>query len=417
MQSSGELSGVITIGGAKNSVLKLMAATLLAPGRYRISRVPRIADVDLMSELLRTLGCQVTWDAPSTLRITVPDEINGVAPHEIVNEFRASIAVLSPLLARRGDAKVALPGGDKLGDRPIGMHTDALIQLGATIATDDPNYVTASAPSLTAADISFSHCSVGATETALMAAVAAKGTTTIKTAACEPEIEDLCLFLTAMGAEITGIGTHNLTITSPGGTAHLSAVDFEPIPDRIEAGTYMIAVGIAAGSVTLLNTRMDHMTELGNLLTSMGMSIAPTPDGIQVSRDAPLRSLGDYETSPYPGLATDYQPLLVALLASAGLQATVTENVFASRFQYVPELQKMGANLDVNDNQLRIGECAQLVGTTVTAPDIRAGAALVLVGLAASGTTIVNNAHHVARGYEDLSATLASLNANVKSDP
>ncbi len=413
------LSGEIPIDGAKNSVLKLMAATLLCEGNYRISHVPRIADVDLMAELLRIIGCDVNWSAveASTLHIAVPAQINPVAPYDIVDKFRASIAVLGPMLARCGEAKVARPGGDDLGSRPIDIHLWGVEKLGAKVQSAH-GYVEAFAgpAPLTGTTMVLDRPSVGATENILMAAVGAKGTTVIDSAAREPEIVDLCNFLVAMGADISGVGTATLTVSGPGGTGHLHPVDHQPIPDRIEAGTYLMAAGITGGEITLTNARADHMTKLCDLLERMGMLILAGEDTISVVSPHRLRAEGSYITLPYPGLATDYQPMLVALLATAKGKSIITENVFEARFRYVDELWRMNADIRVDHHHLVVQGIERLSGAKVRAHDIRAGAALAIAGLHAEGVTEVTDAHHVARGYEDLAGKLSAVGARIRAE-
>ena len=410
------LEGEVQVSGAKNSVLKLMAATLLSEGSYRISNVPRIVDVDLMAELLRAVGCAVSWDAvdPALLRIDVPSAIEPVAPYEIVERFRASVVVLGPMLARCGEARVALPGGDDFGPRPVDMHVRGLKELGADIRVVHGN-IEARASNLLGSRITLDYPSVGATENLLMAAVAAKGTTVIDNAAREPEIIDLCDFLESMGASIQDAGSSTLVIESPGSTAPLRAVDHRVIPDRIVAATYLAALGVARGDVLVAGARYDQMELLCRALKEMGMVITPQPDGIRAIATRRLEAV-DCSTLPYPGVATDYKPFLVALLATASGTGIVTENVFSGRFRYVDELRRMGADIRTVDHHAVVHGVERLSGAPVKAHDIRAGAALVVAGLGADGTTVVSDAHHVARGYEDLAGTLASLGADTHTE-
>jgi len=406
------LEGTIRVGGAKNSALKLMAATLLAEGTYRLANVPRITDVSLMSDLLRATGAEVHWDeagADPVLVIEVPSVIEPVAPYELVEQFRASIVVLGPMLARCGEARVALPGGDDFGPRPIDMHLRGLTELGADFETSH-GYIHATAPNLLGARVLLEFPSVGATENLLMAAVRAKGTTVIDNAAREPEIADLCRLLNKMGARIEGSGSSTLTIE---GVEELHSADHTVIPDRIEAATYLAALGIAGGELTVEGARHDHMAMLCQKLGEMGMRISPDADGIWAFSGRRLRS-SDCSTLPYPGLATDFKPFLVALLATTDGVGIVTENLFSGRFRYVDELRRMGADIRTDSHHAVVRGVERLSGAPVKAHDIRAGAALLIAGLAADGETVVTEAHHVARGYDDIAAKLRGVGADVK---
>lgn len=413
VRSGAALSGTVAVVGAKNSALKLMAATLLARGTYRLHNMPRIVDTELMSELLRSTGCEVAWDphARATLRIDVPAEINPVAPYNIVERFRASVVALGPMLARCGEARVALPGGDDFGPRPVDMHLRGLAELGATVEMSH-GYIEARSEGLTGARVVLEFPSVGATENLLMAAVAAKGTTVIDNAAREPEIADLCALLSAMGAAIDGGGSSTLTVEGVGSPVELHSADHSVIPDRIVAATYLAAVGIATGEITVAGARHDHMVLFCQKLIEMGMLINPRDDGIHAIAPRRLDSI-DCSTLPYPGVATDYKPFLVSLLATASGVGIVTENLFPGRFRYVDELRRMGADIRTDAHHAVIRGVERLSGAPVRAHDIRAGAALAIAGLGAEGETVISDAHHVARGYEDLAGDLASLGADV----
>ena len=410
VRPAGPLEGTLAVAGAKNSVLKLMAACLLASGEYRLENVPRITDVDLMAELLRATGCSVSWvDDRSALVIDVPDVIEPVAPYELVEQFRASIVALGPMLARCGEARVALPGGDDFGHRPIDMHLRGLRELGAEIETVH-GYVHARSPNLTGARVLLEFPSVGATENVLMAAVRAKGTTTIDNAAREPEIADLCQMLGSMGAQISGAGSSTLAIE---GVEELHETRHRVISDRIEAATYLAAVGVAGGEVILEGARHDHMAMLCKKLREMGMLIDSDGDRITAIVPGRLES-ADCSTLPYPGLATDYKPFLVAVLATADGVGIVTENLFAGRFRYVDELVRMGADIRTDSHHAVVRGVPRLSGAPVRAHDIRAGAALTVAGLAAEGETTIADAHHVARGYEDLPGKLSLVGADIR---
>jgi UDP-N-acetylglucosamine 1-carboxyvinyltransferase len=409
VRRSGPLSGTVTVGGAKNSVLKLMAATALAEGRYVLGNVPAIADVDCMSELLASMGMDVVRSGPHELTIDRPAEIVPEAPYELVERMRASIVVLGPLLARIGRARVAMPGGDDFGPRPIDMHLKGLEQLGATFDFAH-GFIEARADFLKGAHILLEYPSVGATENALMASVLAKGTTVIDNAAREPEIADLAAFLNRMGARVFGAGSSTITVE---GVESLNAVDHVVVPDRIEAATFLAAVGVAGGEISIDGARADHMDMLIDKLGEMGMRISPTANGLWAMAPDRLHST-DVATLPYPGIATDYKPLFVVLLALADGVGIVTENIFSGRFRYVDELVRMGADVRTDAHHVVVRGVAQLSGAPVRAPDIRAGAALVVAGLGADGETVVHGAEHVDRGYEGFVAKLGSLGADVR---
>src|SRR3954465_5536402 len=408
VRPSGPLNGTVTIGGAKNSALKLMAATTLAEGRYLLRNVPDILDVECMSDLLRSMGMFVDRTATHELTIDRPAEIVPEAPYGLVERMGASIVVLGPLLARLGRARVALPGGDDFGPRPIDMHLKALEQLGASFEQSH-GFVEGRADGLVGTNLLLEYPSVGATENALMAAVLAKGTTVIDNAAREPEIADLASFLNRMGAQVLGAGSSTITVE---GVETLSAVDHTVIPDRIEAATFLAAVGVAGGEVTLHGARADHMAMLIDKLGDMGMRVSPTADGMWAMAPERLRSV-DVATLPYPGIATDYKPLFVAMLAVADGVGIVTENIFTGRFRYVDEAVPRGADVRPNKHHVVVGGKPQLSGAPVRAPDIRAGAALVLAGLRAEGVTEVRDAEHVDRGYEDFVGKLVAVGADV----
>ena len=407
VQGSRSLDGGIQIGGAKNSALKLMAASLLAEGLTSLSNVPDIADVAIMVELLEAMGVEVQRTG-HRIDISVPHEIEPVAPYHLVERMRASISVLGPLLARIGRATVAMPGGDDFGSRPIDMHLQGLEQLGATF-THQHGDIQAQAKVLKGAEVFLEFPSVGATENLLMAAVLARGTTTIENAAREPEITDLANFLSQMGALIDGIGTSRLRVD---GVERLEPISYEVIPDRIEAATYLCALAICGGELYLENARAEHMEMLFRKLEEMGMHISEGNGGVRGKVTERLKS-ADVSTLPYPGLATDYKPFLVAALSVASGAGMVTENIFAGRFRYVDELVRMGAEIKAEGRHAVVRGVERLSGAPVRAHDIRAGAALVIAGLGADGETIISDAHHVDRGYEDLAGKLSSVGAQV----
>ena len=407
VQGSGPLNGVVPIGGAKNSALKLMAASLLAEGSTSLLNVPDIADVAIMGELLEAMGVQIRR-VGNRIDIDVPAELDPVAPYSLVERMRASIVVLGPLLARLGRARVAMPGGDDFGSRPIDMHLQGLEQLGATFSHEHGD-ITGKADRLVGAEVLLEFPSVGATENLMMAAVLARGTTIIENAAREPEITDLGNFLSQMGATINGLGTSRLTVE---GVEVLRPTTYTVIPDRVEAATFLSAVAVCGGDVLLKGARSDHMEMLIRKLEEMGMSLAAEPLGLRVEVRNRLRAV-DISTLPYPGLATDYKPFLVTALCVAEGAGMVTENIFAGRFRYIDELVRMGAEIRAEGRHAVVRGVERLSGAPVRAHDIRAGAALVVAGLAAEGETVISNAHHVDRGYEDLAGKLSSVGALV----
>jgi UDP-N-acetylglucosamine 1-carboxyvinyltransferase len=404
------LAGRIRLSGAKNSVLKLMAATVLAEGRFTIRNVPDITDVRLMADLLRAMGCAVAYD-DGVLTIDRPADIVPEAPYELVEAMRASIVVLGPLLAREGRARVSLPGGDDFGQRPIDWHLDALRRLGAEFRTEH-GYIEGTATRLHGARIVLEYPSVGATENVLMAAVLAEGTTVIENAAKEPELADLAAFLNRMGANVLGGGSSTITIE---GVDDLHPVDHEVIPDRLEAATYLTALAVCGGELVIEEARPQHMDMLMQKLGDMGLRTSAHPDGVWASAPERMRAV-DINSLPYPGIATDYLPLMVAALSVADGAAIATENIFGGRFRYVDELVRMGADIRVEHHYALIRGVPRLSGAPVKAHDIRAGAAIVVAALGADGETVVSEAHHVERGYDRFVEKLRALGADISSD-
>ncbi|MGH9304497.1 MAG: UDP-N-acetylglucosamine 1-carboxyvinyltransferase, partial [Acidimicrobiales bacterium] len=412
IRPNGRLSGSVDVHGAKNSVLKCMAACLLAPGRHRLENVPAIADVTIMSELLSAIGLAASHHGSGVegvLTVEVPDEIDTVVPYEQMEAIRASIVILGPLLARTGRARISLPGGDDFGGRPIDMHLRAFEQMGAEFITEH-GYVEGICDRLKGARVVFEFPSHTATDNVMMAAVLAKGTTIIENAAREPEVADLAGMLRGMGAQIEGDGTSRIEIE---GVDSLSPAEHICVPDRVEAATFLGAVGLAGGEVFVRNARPEHMDMLLEKLRHIGVHCTPNSDGILVSSSGTLTSV-DVSTLPYPGVATDYKPMLVTLLSAASGVAIVTENVFAGRFRYIDELRRMGARISREGHHVVVRGVPRLSGTTVQATDIRAGAALVTAGLVADGTTEVGGAEHVDRGYENLAGRLKALGADIE---
>jgi UDP-N-acetylglucosamine 1-carboxyvinyltransferase len=415
VRSNGPLAGTVAVPGAKNSVLKLMAATLLCDGTFELTNVPDIADVTIMGDLLEAIGVSIERPAPDRLLLTDHGDLTPVAPYELVERIRASINVLGPLLTRCGHVRLSMPGGDDFGARPIDMHVAGLEAMGATFKFSH-GYLEAFADRLHGADITFDFPSVGATENLMTAAVLADGRTTIDNAAREPEIADLCEFLIAMGAEISGVGTSTLVIdgVEPGS---LRPVRHHTVPDRIQAATYLAAVAVAGGELEIVGARPEHMAMLLDRFADMGLGISTTADRAEVrmSVSAPerLRSI-DVATLPYPGIATDYKPLIITMLAVADGVGIVTENLYPGRFRYVEELQRLGADVRTSGHHAVVRGVPRLSGAPVRAHDIRAGAAMVVAGLAAEGETEISGVHHIDRGYDDLVGRLAAVGASIE---
>ena len=408
IQGGSRLVGEVHVGGAKNSVLKLMAASLLAVGKTTIANVPAIADVEIMSDLLRRLGCTVTHEG-SLLTIDVPQTPLHRADYDLVRKMRASINVLGPLVARIGLAEVALPGGDAIGSRGLDFHIKGLESLGAK-AHVEHGYVIAEAPQgLTGAAISLDFPSVGATENLMTAAVLAEGITTIENAAREPDLVDLGEFLISMGAKIEGLGSPVITIT---GVKELNPTHHITITDRIIAGTWAFAAAMTQGDITIHGARADHMEVMLEKLTSAGAIITSTANGVRVKMEQRPTAV-DVATLPYPGFATDLLPFIIAMNSIADGDSLVTENVFESRFMFVNELSRLGAQIHVDGHHASIHGIDQLSGAPVEATDIRAGAGLVLAALVAEGVTTVDGAFHVDRGYPEFAEQLRALGADV----
>jgi len=413
------LTGTVHVGGAKNSALKLMAATLLAPGTSVIRNVPDILDVEVMGQLLERLGCTVEISHPEVdpttastsgvVRIDVPEELRWEAPYELVRRLRASIAVLGPLVARCGRASVALPGGDAIGSRGLDMHMAGLRELGAAVRVEHGQVVAEVPGGLVGATMWLDFPSVGATENLLMAAVLARGTSVIDNAAREPEIVDLCRMLTGMGARIDGIGSSTLAIE---GVERLVPAEHDTVSDRIVSGTWAFAVAIAGGEVTVEGGEPRHLDLVLDKLGDAGAQVDTTPNGFAVRVDKRLRSF-DVVTLPFPGFPTDLQPFAMALASVSEGTAMITENVFESRFMFAQELARLGADLHTDGHHAVVRGVPTLSGAPVVAHDIRAGAALVLAGLAAQGTTTVTESQHIDRGYPSFAEVLAGLGADV----
>ena len=407
MRGPCSLEGDVRISGAKNSALKMMAAALLIPGEVTLEHVPGITDVSLMAKVLERLGSKVHFDE-GILRIDSSGPLTEETPYELVTQMRASIQVLGPLLARLGRARVSMPGGDAIGSRPIDMHLQGLERMGAKF-TSEHGYIEGVCDRLRGTSVLLEFPSVGATENLIMAAVTAQGTTHIENAAREPEIQDLARFLNGCGARITGVGTPTLTIE---GVDELIPSHHEVIPDRIEAGTYAIGAAASGGKIRLLDVRPDHMELPLQKLEDAGAEVTRGDGEVTVAMSSRARSI-DMVTLPFPGFPTDLQPPMMVLLAQAQGSSILTENVFEARFLFVDELNRMGSQIRVEGHHAVIRGVEKLSGAPVRAPDIRAGAALVMGGLCAEGETRVYDVGHIERGYEDFVTKLRGLGAEV----
>ena len=405
-----DLSGEVRVEGAKNSALKLMAAALLAPGTSIITNVPQITDVDLMTEVLLRLGARVTR-TDHALEIDTTDVDSFEAPYELVAQMRASISVLGPLIARFGQARVAMPGGCNIGSRKIDMHIRGLERLGVKMITGH-GYIDAHAPEggMKGADVVLDFPSVGATENLLTTASVASGVTTIENAAREPEIVDLVDFLNGMGARISGGGTPTITVE---GVPELHPVTHRVVGDRIEAGTFIVAGAITGGPVTVRGFDPDHLGLVLAKLRDAGCSVEILDDGVIVERRERVRPV-DIQTLPFPGFPTDMQAQFMALMATAPGNSVITENVFENRFMFADELGRMGADIRIEGHHALVKGVRQLSGAPVKSPDLRGGAALVLAALCADGETSVGDIGHIDRGYERFVEKLASLGADIE---
>jgi UDP-N-acetylglucosamine 1-carboxyvinyltransferase len=404
------LHGQVRISGAKNAVLKLMAASLLVENECIIRNVPLIKDVLTMIEVLRNLGVELSWEEEAVLRIKPKKGLNYVAPDELVREMRASVQVMGPLLTKIGKVKLFQPGGCVIGQRPIDLHLKGFQALGAHVV-EEHGYVYAEASKLKGVDIHLDFPSVGATENIMAAAILAEGTTVIKNAAKEPEIIEEQNFYNRLGARIRGAGTDTIRIE---GVPALRSVpvDYTVIPDRIEAGTYILAAAITGGEITLLDVIPEHFEALTSKLKECGVQIQIDGDNMTVASSGKLKAI-DVTILPYPGFPTDLQPQMTAVMSLADGTSLITENVFGGRFRYVDELVRMGANIRVEGRSAVVKGVKRLTGAAVIAPDLRAGAALVLAGLAAEGKTVIEGVHFIDRGYERIEEKLSSLGAEI----
>ena len=417
VRGGNRLNGRLPISGAKNSALTLLPCALLTDEPLTLRNLPRLADVDSFGHLLNQLGCSTMIegarpeDFGRVMTARAGKVTSTVAPYDIVRKMRASILVLGPLLARAGEATVSLPGGCAIGNRPIDLHLKALEAFGATIEIT-AGYVKASTPGgrLPGGKVIFPVVSVGATENALMAASLAKGTCVLENAAREPEIVDLCNCLVAMGARIDGIGTETLTVE---GVERLHGATYAVMPDRIEAGSYACAVGIAGGSVDLVGARASEMGATLDALRSAGVTVEEKRDSIHIASDGKMGPL-TLSTAPYPGFATDMQAQFMAMLLKADGASVLTETIFENRYMHVPELARMGADIQVRGRSAVVRGVDKLVGAPVMATDLRASMSLIIAGLAAEGETTVQRVYHLDRGYERLEEKLQAVGADIE---
>jgi len=412
------LHGEIAIGGAKNAALILMAASLLTDETLSLSNVPHLADIATMANLLAEFGVDISMDGGAAdggnlgrvFDLTATDIADTTAPYDLVRKMRASVLVLGPLLAREGHARVSLPGGCAIGTRPVDLHLRALEQMGAEIELTE-GYIDARAEGgLTGAHIVFPMVTVGGTENLLMAASLAKGTTVLANAAREPEVGDLANCLVAMGAQIEGIGTNTLTIE---GVERLHGASHRVLPDRIETGTYAAAAAITGGTLVLKGARIELIDSVIDILAKAGVETTETDEGVRVCRaNGPLHGV-DLMTEPFPGFPTDMQAQFMALMAVSDGASMITETIFENRFMHVPELTRMGADINVHGASAIVRGVPTLSGAPVMATDLRASVSLVLAGLAAEGETMVNRVYHLDRGYERLEQKLAACGAEI----
>lgn len=412
INNNGPLIGEVSVSGAKNAVLPLMAASILSDKKSTIRGVPRLRDVDVMVKILRSLGGDIEFADKDTLTLDMLHVDSQEADYDLISQMRASFLIMGPLLGRKGYAKVYMPGGCAIGLRPIDLHLKGFEALGAKV-TRRKDYVEAKVgeDGLHGATIYLDFPSVGATENIMMAAVMAKGTTYIQNVAEEPEIIDLANFLNKMGARIKGAGTDNIKIE---GVSEMKSANHEVIPDRIEAGTFMLAAAITRGDVLVKNVLIDHLKPLVAKLRECGVTVEQIGDGIRVKADKGKLISTNIKTLPYPGFPTDLQSPFMAFLTTVPGKGLVTETVFENRFMHVEELKKMGAKISINGNKASLTGGSKLVGTSVRATDLRAGAAMVLAGLVAEGETEISDIYHIQRGYDALIDKLKILGADIK---
>ena len=408
IKGKNQLTGEIEISGAKNAVLKQMILPILCEGQYKIENVPNIADVFYMQDVLGVLGITSNLDG-KTLEIVSPSDISVEAPYEIVQKMRASIIVLGPLLARKGEAKIAFPGGDQLGPRPVKMHIEALEKMGASFELDH-GVLIGKTDGLKGVEINLPYASVGATENTLLAAVLAEGTTVIENAAREPEVVDLIKMLKNMGADITGEGSSEIVIN---GVSTLKSTNHKVIGDRIVAGTYIGAFLSTNGNGRIDGINPDHLPMEIKKFTEMGAKFEISSDSIEIESPKQLSPI-DISTLPFPGIATDLQPIFGASLLKANGTSIITENVYDQRFQWIPEVQRMGADIQIGWQHAMIKGLDKLSGAPVHSTDIRTGASLIIAALQADGESTISGIDHIERGYENIVSLLSSIGSEIE---
>lgn len=409
VQGGNRLTGAVKVSGAKNAVLPIMAGCLLTPEECRINEVPYLEDVSVITDVLRSLGARVNIAREGSIDI-YSDNIGSIeAPYELVRRMRASFLVMGPLLARTGNVKMSMPGGCAIGSRPIDLHLKGFMALGANINCGH-GYIEASAKKLTGNRIYLDFPSVGATENIMMAATLASGTTILENAAQEPEIVDLANFLNGMGAKVRGAGTNIIKIE---GVQKLSGIEYTVIPDRIEAGTFMAAAAITLGDIIIENAISDHLKPVIAKLREAGVEVIETSQGIRVKADRRPKSV-DIKTMPYPGFPTDMQAQMMALMSIADGVSIIIESVFENRFMHIDELKRMGARIKIEGRSAVVEGIPVLSGARVKATDLRAGASLIIAGLAAEGKTFIDNVYHIDRGYSGIEKKLKALGADIE---
>lgn len=411
VQGGTPLNGTITVSGAKNAVLPIIVASLLSEGHCCIQDAPQLADVETICDVLGDLGAEVSLPARNTIDINCCNIRKCEAPYDYVRKMRASVLVMGPLLGRLGKAKVPMPGGCAIGTRPIDLHLKGFEAMGARISLDH-GYIIAEAPKLTGARIYLDYPSVGATENILMAAVLAEGITVIENAAEEPEIVDLANFINSMGGKVRGAGTKVIKVE---GVKNLGSTSHIIIPDRIEAGSYMVAAAITGGDLLLENVIIDHLKPVIAKLVEAGVEIEEEGNGIRVRASGPIQAV-DLKTLPYPGFPTDMQAQFMALMAVAQGTSIITETVFENRFMHAEELRRMGADIKTDGRSAVIEGVAKLTGAPVKASDLRAGAALIIAGLAAEADTEITNVYHIDRGYDRIVDKLVGVGAKIRRE-
>lgn len=404
------LSGTLTVQGAKNSALPIMAACILSPGKTILENVPRLTDVEVMVEIMQTVGAKVEWIGDSTLSVDCSHLDNWEVPEHLMRRMRSSFIVVGPLLSRFGRVRVTYPGGCAIGTRAIDLHLQGLERLGADITPNQSGHIEFQGSNLKGTLIDLDIPSVGATENIMMAALTARGTTVINNPAREPEIVDLQLYLNNLGAQVSGAGSDHMVIE---GVRELGVANHTIIPDRIVTGTLMVAAAVTGGNITLTNAVAGHLSVVIAKLTEMGACIETTADTIRISAPSRLAAVDKIRTAPYPGFPTDLQPQFMAALATSQGASILTERIFDGRFKHIDELRRMGANISVDDRTAIIRGVERLYGASVEATDLRAGAALVIAALGANGVSTIDGVHHIDRGYVYLEKQLKALGAHI----